>query len=131
MCVVWTGRWRETTRSIIAYKLVSTGRFSPVQRQDRTSQMIDEHSFVYYRNGADILHYPKGSTLAAEAPGIYLYRHRSEAACIASAGVGIGFNGRVVISVRIPKGTQIRLGKQRFSDVNMLTINALKIEVLK
>lgn len=127
MCVEWTGKWRQTTRSIIAWKATESNRQSSIVPWLRDIQpwetQADKIRALSEQKRGSILHYHKNTTVTSEYPGIYLFRTK-EAAQQHSLDVG-GTNQ--IVKVRIPVGAHIRLG---YYSKSKLTINATTIEVL-
>lgn len=131
MCVTWSGKWRRTTRSIIAYKYVlrsggvDLGGFyyaSPYEFRSLQVNGYSRHSVKAGPNSAagKILYYHLGELTRSAKPGIYLYRDAMSAhyACRSSG---------VILKVRIPKGTLVRLGDN--NQINALAVIPLEIEV--
>lgn len=112
MCVTWTGKWRKTTRSMVAWKLVSSlhppyyqspyGFRTPQSNKEgpNESPNTDDPALVGKK-----LTYKLGVEQRSRRPGIYLYRQ-----AIKLGDFGYAALDYRVLKVRIPAGTLIRYG---------------------
>lgn len=137
MCVEWTGGWRVTTRSIIAYKVArqdcnlvkgEVQYLSPVQiRKPQTEKINNGRQLKNARMLGGVLSYMIGGVINSGNPGIYLYRSRGDAEVILGR-----LPGCHILKMRIPKGTLIRFSRSQnpVSPTPLQCINARQVKVL-
>jgi hypothetical protein len=117
MCVRWTGKWRKTTRSIVAYKVCHRYGERYVSEYTSSQRMPQDPAS---RESGRSLQYKIGKQVRSKPPGIYLYRKPVESGA-----------GQALLKVRIPAGTKIRTGTKTSYDGMTKTINATRILVLE